>query len=119
MIGFIEIENMEFYAYHGHFKEEQVVGNKFLVSISIETDILPAAESDNLDMALDYQKVYSIIKEQMALKSYLIENIAYRIINALYREFGEKIKRIKLKLSKINPPLGGSKIDKVSIVVEK
>ena len=44
-MGLIEIEGMEFYAYHGHFKEEQVVGNKFLVNVSIETDCEKAAKS--------------------------------------------------------------------------
>ena len=38
-MSFIRIENMEFYAYHGHFKEEQIVGNKFLVNLQIETDM--------------------------------------------------------------------------------
>jgi dihydroneopterin aldolase len=116
--GVIEIENMEFYAFHGHFKEEQVVGNKFLVTVSIVTDVGTAAKSDNLDDALDYQKVYKIIKEQMEIKSFLIENIAGRILDALYKELGDKIYHIKLKISKINPPLGG-KIDKVTIVVEQ
>lgn len=116
--GIIEIENMEFYAFHGHFKEEQVVGNKFLVTVSISTEVGAAAKSDNLNDALDYQKVYKIIKDQMEIKSYLIENIADRILDALYRELGDKILHIKLKLSKINPPLGG-KIDKVSIIVER
>ncbi len=117
-MGFIEIENMEFYAYHGHFKEEQVVGNKFLVTITIETDVYTPGKTDNLDDALDYQKVYKIIKRQMSIKSNLIENIAKRIIDALYVELGDKIKNIKLKLSKINPPLGG-KIDRVSVVIER
>jgi 7,8-dihydroneopterin aldolase/epimerase/oxygenase len=29
----IQIENMKFYAFHGHFKEEHIVGNKFLVDL--------------------------------------------------------------------------------------
>ena len=35
----IQIEKMEFYAYHGHFREEQIVGNRFLVDLWIETDM--------------------------------------------------------------------------------
>jgi dihydroneopterin aldolase len=30
---FIQIENTEFYAFHGHFMEEQIVRNKFLFDI--------------------------------------------------------------------------------------
>lgn len=104
---------MEFYAYHGHFIEEQVVGNKFLVNIAIETDCDKAGQSDNLDDALDYQKVYLIIKEEMDKKSFLLENICDRILDALYAAF-DSIDKVVLKVSKINPPMGGQ-IEKVSI----
>lgn len=113
LMGLIEIEGMEFYAFHGHFIEEQVVGNKFLVNIAIETDCDNAGKSDNLDDALDYQKVYSIIKQQMEKKSFLLENICDRILDALYAEF-DTIEKATLKVSKINPPMGGQ-IEKVSI----
>ncbi len=36
-MGKIIIEDMEFYAFHGHYKEEQIVGNRFLVDLEIET----------------------------------------------------------------------------------
>ena len=74
-MGIIEIEGMEFYAYHGHFKEEQVVGNKFLVNISIETNCTIAGISDNLNDALDYQKVYTLIKEEMEKKGTYYKHI--------------------------------------------
>ena len=38
-MGLIQIENMEFYAFHGHYREEQIVGNKFLVELSIDSDM--------------------------------------------------------------------------------
>ena len=41
-MGLIQIENMEFYAFHGHFKEERIVGNKFIVDLTIETDMTNA-----------------------------------------------------------------------------
>jgi dihydroneopterin aldolase len=34
---------MEFYAFHGHYVEEQIVGNKFLIDLLIETDLTVAA----------------------------------------------------------------------------
>ena len=36
-MALIEIENMEFHANHGHFKEEQVIGNTFLVDLKLST----------------------------------------------------------------------------------
>lgn len=116
-MGLIEIEGMEFYAYHGHFKQEQVVGNKFLVNIAIETNCTVAGQSDNLKDALDYQKVYTLIKEEMEQKSFLLENICKRVLDRLYNEF-DTIQKASIKVSKINPPMGGQ-IEKVSITLSR
>ncbi len=117
-MGWIHLENMEFYAYHGHFKEEQVVGNKFLVNIDIKTDISKAAQTDKLEDTLNYQAVYDIIKKQMETSSSLLEHVANRIMDALYEAFEENIQKIILRVSKLNPPLGG-KIKRVSISLER
>ncbi|MFO7789415.1 MAG: dihydroneopterin aldolase [Bacteroidota bacterium] len=125
-MGLIEIEGMEFYAYHGHYKEERYVGNRFLLDICISTDTTKAENSDNIEDTLNYQKVYAIIKDAMEnKKSHLIENIGRRIINRLYENFdnpksgsGQAIDNIKLKISKINPPMGGQ-IRSVSVTIEE
>lgn len=116
-MGLIQIENMEFYSFHGHFKEERIVGNKFLVNLTIETDMKVPAVSDNLRDAVNYQRAYEIVKQQMELKSHLLEHIAGRIIDALYAELNGIIK-ITVKLSKMNPPMGG-KIGSVSVVMTR
>ncbi len=117
-MGLIEIEGMEFYSFHGHYKEEQVVGNKFILNISIETDTTKAEKSDNLNDALNYQVIYEIIKKEMNKKSFLLENIASRILDNIYSQFSEQILSSKLKVSKINPPMGGQ-IEKVSITLSR
>jgi len=116
-MGFIRIENMEFYAYHGHFKEEQIVGNRFLVDLTIETDTDAAARSDNLKDAVNYQKAYEIVKREMDIKSHLLENIAGRILDGLYAEM-KHIQKVTVKVSKMNPPMGG-RIDRVSVTMSR
>ena len=116
-MGHIQIENMEFYAFHGHYKEEQKVGNKFMVDLVIETDMTKPAESDNLKDAVNYQQAYQIVKKQMEMKSYLLENIAGRILNAIHEEM-DGIKKVTIKVAKINPPMGG-KIGSVSVTLER
>lgn len=116
-MGLIQIENMEFYAFHGHFREEQIVGNKFLVNLTIETDMQKPRESDNLRDAVNYQKAYQIVKDEMEKKSHLLEHIAGRILDALYSEMSG-IKKITVKVSKMNPPMGG-KIGSVSVIMER
>jgi 7,8-dihydroneopterin aldolase/epimerase/oxygenase len=113
----IQIEGMEFYAFHGHFKEEQIVGNRFLVDLTIETDLEKPAESDNLKDAVNYQRAYEIVKSEMEKKSHLLENIAGRILDALYTEM-TGINKATVKVSKMNPPVGG-KAHSVSVVLSK
>lgn len=112
-MAYIQLHDMEFYAYHGHFKEEQEVGNYFLVNAKLKTDITKTALTDNLDDALDYQKVYNLIEEEMKQKSFLIEPLLMRIVRRLFDEFSQ-LEYLELEISKINPPLGG-KINRVSI----
>ena len=116
-MGLILIENMEFYSFHGHFKEERIVGNKFLVDLTIETDMKIPAETDNLKDAVNYQRIYELVKQQMELKSHLLEHIAGRILDSIYDELNG-ISKITVKVSKMNPPMGG-KIGSVSIVMSR
>ena len=82
-MGRIEIEGMHFYAYHGHFEAEQIVGNDFTVNLTIETNCDKAAASDDLNDAINYQVAYEIVQKEMLQKSRLLENVAKRILDAL------------------------------------
>lgn len=115
--GLIEIEGMEFYAFHGHYPVEKEVGNKFIVNIKITADCEKAGKSDKLEDALDYQLVYQLIKEEMAIKADLLEHVGRRILDRLYAEFAE-IQHASVKISKMNPPMGGQ-IEKVSVTLER
>lgn len=105
-MAYIELEDMEFYAYHGHFKEEQQVGNKFLMNISIKTDIKKTAQTDNLSHAVDYVSIYKIAQEEMQKPSKLLETVVMRIVTRLFNTYPE-IEYVDVSLSKLNPPLGG------------
>ncbi len=107
LMGKIIIEEMEFYAFHGHYQEEQIVGNRFLVDLEMDADLTDAADSDNLDDAVNYQQAYQIIKYEMRqTKSNLLENIGKRILDALYAEM-EGINKATIRIRKLNPPMGG------------
>ncbi len=116
-MGVIELEDMEFYAFHGCYKEEQVVGNKFLVSLEMRTDCVKAGQTDNIGDATSYLTAYEIVKEQMSIKSHLLENVAARILDALQAKL-PAITSARVKISKMNPPLGG-KVGRASVILEK
>ena len=111
----IALEGMEFHAYHGCFAEEQVTGNTFYVDIYFDTDTSMAEDSDDLTETVNYAEVYEIIKAQMEIKSKLLEHVGKRIIDAITKRFPE-VETIELKVSKMNPPIGG-KVDNVSVIL--
>lgn len=116
-MGIIHLEDMEFYAYHGCFEEERIVGNKFIVNLNIETNMDIPQDTDDIKDALNYQTAYAIVKKEMETKSHLLENIAKRILDSLFLEFSI-IEKATIKVSKMNPPMGG-KMKCVSISLSK
>jgi dihydroneopterin aldolase len=116
-IGIIEIENMEFFAHHGCYEEERTRGNIFLVSLTIETDMRLAAESDNIIDAVNYQTAYGVVKNVMMTPSNLLENVCLRILTALYDKMSD-ITKATVKVSKLNPAMGG-KVEKTSVTITK
>lgn len=103
--GWIGLEGMEFYAYHGVFEEEQLIGGKYIVDIAVYTDMLGAALYDDLEGTLDYEIIYHIVRKNMQQPVKLIEYLAHNIIVDLRAVISEDDK-IRIKIRKINPPLG-------------
>ena len=114
-MSMISIEQMEFYAYHGCFKEEQIIGTRFLVDLYLETDTGDAERSDSLEDTVNYQEVYLLVKKEMEIKSKLLEHVGRRILNSIKEQYPQVVST-ELKISKMNPPLGG-KIKNVSLTL--
>ena len=115
-MGKILLEDMEFFGYHGCFKEEQVIGNRFIVNLEMETDTAAAERSDRLEDTVNYQAVYMLVGEQMHQKSHLLEHLARRILDAVGEAF-PMVTHLRLRVSKMDPPMGG-KIRAVSVELE-
>ncbi len=113
----IELSGMVFFAYHGCFDEEQIIGNKFIIDLMFEYNTKASEQTDELSDTVDYQQVYNIIKSQMKQPSKLLEHVARRIITAVKLEFSA-IDYIYIKVSKCNPPIGGT-MTKVSVILEE
>ena len=107
---------MEFFAYHGCFKEEQMIGTKFNIDLFLITDTSKAEESDNLYDTVNYQEVFLLIKKEMEVTSKLLEHVGRRILVSVKSTFPQ-INEATLKIRKMNPPLGG-KMDFVSITLK-
>lgn len=101
----IEIRELEVYCHHGVFKEENVLGQKFLISIILYTDTKMAGVSDDLEQSVDYAKVSYFVKERMEEKNFkLIEAAAEYVAEKVLLSF-PLIQRIKVEIKKPWAPI--------------
>lgn len=113
----ILLENMLFHAKHGVFEEETIIGGSFEVNVEMETDFSQSMQKDELEGTIDYSRVYELIDKEMNAPSKLLEHLGKRILDVLYENF-TSIHYVRLKISKLNPPINGE-IERVSIVIEE
>lgn len=116
-MGKIYLNDMNFYAHHGCYEEERLIGTNFKVDLEIEYDSQKAENSDDINDAVNYLELYKIVKEEIMIESHILENISRRILNHIFKNFSE-ITYSKVKVTKMAPPLGGD-IKTVSFELEQ
>lgn len=102
----IRLNNIRVYAYHGCLPEETKIGSDYRVDLSVKANLDTSALSDELKDTVDYVHLNAIVKEEMAQPSKLLEHVAKRILDRIFSELS-LVKVIKVKVAKLNPPLGG------------
>lgn len=107
MVARIELEKIEFHAFHGVYPEEKLHGGKFSVDVSFNYDASGAIDSDALKDALDYSVVFELVKTEMSIPSDLIEHVAGRIVRSIRTRF-PSLSNLNVRLCKLNPPVGGN-----------
>lgn len=100
----ITLDSLRFYSYHGAEPQEAIVGAWYTVDVCITADATDAILNDNLSGTINYAKVTEIIKQQMQIRSALLEHVAGRIAQALLDAF-PAISSLTVKVCKENPPV--------------
>ena len=116
-MGTIKISNIRVYAYHGCLVEEGKIGSDYRIDLSVKTNLKPSAKSDQLADTVDYVHLNKIVKEEMAIRTKLLETVADLILNRILREI-PSVKKVKIQVSKLNPPIGGN-VEMVSILMSR
>lgn len=106
MTGRIALEGLEFHAFHGVYPHERESGNWFDIDIAVETDFSAGAEYDDLRGTVNYVTLFKIVKDAMELPSRLLETVAEKIVNDVLVQL-PAVLSVELKISKLNPPIGG------------
>ena len=103
---------MRFFAHHGLYEEEKLMGNHFILDIQLKTDVSLATTIEEQAVekvvgTINYETVYEICKIEMAKPQKLLETVVKNIMIALKWQF-TMIFELRIKIQKLNPPLGGT-----------
>ena len=105
--GTVKIQNAVFYAHHGVLEEEHRIGGRYEVDVEMKLDFEAAAAGDDLSRTVDYEHVYTLIREIVTTNNfYLIERLAYLIAQDIL-EAAPIVTEIEVSVRKANPPVGG------------
>lgn len=100
------IEGIRTYSFHGCMEAEAAVGSLYSTDVTVETDFMEAARADDLTGTVDYGRIALIVRQEMDIRSRLVENVAYRIYTAVHREFPQAGK-VTVCVAKLSPPVEG------------
>ena len=114
-MGLITVEGIRVFAHHGHLPEEAVLGGNFIVNVLVEADTTEVEKTDDLNDTVDYVKIIEIVKQQMAIRSNMIEHPAKRIVDAILPL--NKVQKVTVEVEKIQPPIDAT-FDKISVTIE-
>ncbi len=106
MIATIGLEDVRFHAPHGFFEEEQLMGNEFSIDVAVDTNVLTAAQGDDLGGTVNYATIYYLLQAEMKKPTQLLETLAYRMGSRIMNQF-DGVTAVRIKLRKLTPPLGG------------
>lgn len=115
-MGTIRLNKIKLYAFHGCLEEEARIGADYEVEIIMDTDFSAAASSDDLTDTIDYVVIFQLVKEEMAIRSKLLEHVAQRIVQAILKRY-QQIDKLRVIVAKLNPPMNGN-VERVSVQID-
>ena len=99
------IDNLEVFANHGLFEEENKLGQKFIFDIECELNYKKAMFSDEMTDSISYADIAEVVvKTAMTNTFNLLERLAGEILKNIFTEFSQ-IENINLKINKPGAPI--------------
>lgn len=112
----IALHNCAFFARHGVYSEEEVLGQRFFVDAVLTVDGGQSLANDDLQGTVDYGAAFRVIEKIiLGKRHYLIEALALDVAKALCAEF-PMVERAEVTIRKPNAPVQGV-LDHVSVTV--
>ena len=99
------IDNLEVFANHGLFEEENKLGQKFIFDIECELNYKNAMFSDEMMDSISYADIAEVVVKTATTNTFnLLERLAGEILKNIFTEFPQ-IENIKLKINKPGAPI--------------
>ncbi len=98
----INLHNLNFFAHHGVHEEERILGNNFIVNVSLTFN--EEEHITSLNQTINYASVYGIIQKRMNIPTALLETLAQELVSAIH-VFDNRISSIKVSIEKKDPPI--------------
>ncbi len=95
--------------------EEGQIGSDYLVNLSVRANLDKAAKTDELSDTVDYVLLQKIVKDEMAIRSKLLEHVGRRIVDRILKTV-DLVNFVKVTVAKVNPPIGGD-VAEVSVTL--
>ncbi len=103
----IRLINCAFFARHGVHDEEERMGQRFYVDVTMSVDAGDALSSDSIEGTVDYGVAFSLVEEIVTgRRRKLIESLALEVGNALLGRFPQ-VARATVTVRKPNAPVSG------------
>jgi len=106
-MGTIRVKNIRVYAYHGCLVEEGKIGSDYRVDLTVKADLSKSAQTDHLADTVDYVHLNKIVRQEMVIRSQLLEEVTKRILDRILIEI-PLVNKADVCVSKLNPPIGGN-----------
>lgn len=114
----IKIKNLEVFAKHGVFPEENKLGQKFLVSAVLYTDTRKAGKTDDLAASIHYGEICQFIDNYMKSHTFqLIERAAENLAEELLLHT-PRLEKVRMEVKKPWAPIG-LPLETASVVIER
>ena len=99
----IELKGLRFFAEHGLYEAERLVGNEFEVDLSVEQKA-PEKTISSLGQTINYVEVFRIVQEEFRQRKQLLETCAMLIAERLQEQF-PNLEKLTISIRKLNPPI--------------
>ena len=106
LIQLVALEQVAFFAYHGFYEAEQVMGTTFLVDVRVSFCLHEASCTEELASTVNYEQLYAIVALAMNTTQKLLESVVKTIFDAIQQQFSF-LDKIEVVIRKQNLPMQG------------